>query len=125
MSQFHFQAIGTTWKIDIYKELDEYQESKLFAAIKNRVERFENHYSRFREDSIITQISLSSETPDGEMTGLISSEERTQPGLDKNNRTRIFLLPDDAEKMLLLYYELYKRTNGFFTPLVGGLLSDT
>ncbi len=26
--------------------------------------------------------------------------------------------------MLSLYYELYTRTNGLFTPLVGGLLSD-
>ena len=34
------------------------------------------------------------------------------------------VLPADASPMLALYRDLYERTDGLFTPLVGGMLSD-
>ena len=97
MAQFNFEGIGTKWQIDIYKKLSQIEEEKIFSDIKNRVEIFDKNYSRFRDDSLVMKM--------GKETG-------------------IFELPVDAEMMLDLYYDLYKITNGFFTPLVGDILSD-
>jgi thiamine biosynthesis lipoprotein len=97
MTQFNFEGIGTKWRIDIYQELPIEKIDKILSDVKNRVEIFDKNYSRFREDSLVMKMSK-----------------------EKGN----FLLPDDAEPMLSLYYDLYKRTGGFFTPLVGNLLSD-
>ena len=100
MSQLNFKAIGTSWKIDIYKKIGEIKEAELFDVIKNRIEIFESNYSRFRESSIVTQISK------------------------EKSLGQTFIMPDDAEKMLSFYYDLYNLTDGFFTPLIGNLLSD-
>ena len=97
MAQFNFEAIGTAWQIDIYQKLSEKEEADTFSLIKNRIELFDKAYSRFRSDSLVTEMSKQSGT---------------------------FVLPDDAELMFALYHDLYLRTNGFFTPLVGDLLSD-
>ncbi|MEI6042457.1 MAG: FAD:protein FMN transferase [bacterium] len=97
MTQFNFKAIGTTWQIDIYKELDSQKEEELLLIIKNRIEVFESNYSRFREDSIVTKIS---------------------------KQVGEYGLPEDAEKMMSIYHELYNLTNGFFSPFMGNLLSD-
>jgi thiamine biosynthesis lipoprotein len=97
MTQFNFEGIGTKWQIDIYKQLSETEEQKILSLIKNRVEVFDKAYSRFRDDSIVTKMSKEAGT---------------------------FLLPEDAKMMFRLYYDLYKLTDGFFTPLVGNLLSE-
>ncbi|MEI6396624.1 MAG: FAD:protein FMN transferase [Candidatus Taylorbacteria bacterium] len=97
MVQFDFKAVGTTWHIDIYRDLDKAEEADLLSKIKLRIEDFEKVYSRFRDDSLVTKISKEAGT---------------------------FLLPRDAETMLSLYHDLYIRTGGFFTPLAGRLLSD-
>jgi thiamine biosynthesis lipoprotein len=97
MAQFNFEGIGTKWQIDIYQKLTEDEENLLFASVKNRIEIFDKNYSRFRADSLVTKMS---------------------------EETGIFSLPADAEKIMTLYYDLYKITNGFFTPLVGDILSD-
>ena len=97
MTQFNFEGIGTKWQIDIYQKLNAKEEVALLALVKNRIEIFDKNYSRFRADSLITKMS---------------------------QNTGTFLLPPDAEQMLTLYYDLYKITNGFFTPLVGNILSD-
>ena len=97
MAQFNFGAIGTTWLIDIYKEFSSAEEAVLLAEIKNRIDIFDKAYSRFRDDSLV--IKMSKESGD-------------------------FVLPDDAEPMLALYYDLYKRTDGLVTPLIGNLISD-
>jgi thiamine biosynthesis lipoprotein len=94
---FNFQAIGTKWHIDIYKELDEAEKSDLFSKIKNRIDIFDKTYSRFRADSLVTKMSRESGT---------------------------FTLPADAEAMFSLYRNLYLRTNGLVTPLIGNLISD-
>jgi len=104
MVQFNFKAIGTSWQIDVYREMDRAMDSTkealLFSAVKERIELFESTYSRFRENSIVTQTS---------------KEEA---------RGNVFELPEDAEKMFSLYRELYDLTDGYFTPLIGNLLSD-
>jgi thiamine biosynthesis lipoprotein len=97
MTQFNFEGIGTKWQIDIYQKLTAKEEAVLLALVKNRIEIFDKNYSRFRADSLITKMS---------------------------KETGFFSLPSDAEPMLALYYDLYKITNGFFTPLVGNILSD-
>jgi thiamine biosynthesis lipoprotein len=97
MTQFKFEGIGTSWQIDIYQQLSTTGESGLLSKIKNRIEIFDKTYSRFRDDSLIMKMS---------------------------KQTGVFLLPADAEPMLSLYDDLYKKTNGLFTPLVGNILSD-
>ncbi|MES2023524.1 MAG: FAD:protein FMN transferase [Patescibacteria group bacterium] len=97
MIQFNFEGIGTAWVIDIYKDLTKSKEENILSKIKNRIEIFDKNYSRFRDDSLVTKMSK-----------------------DIGD----FLLPDDAEEMFSLYYDLYLKTNGLFTPLVGDLLSD-
>ena len=97
MAHFEFDAIGTSWLIDTYTELKSEDKSLLFSRISERIEAFDVAYSRFRSDSLVTRMSKE--------TGMVT-------------------LPEDAEKMLALYRDLYERTNGYFTPLVGGMLSD-
>ena len=97
MISYDFKAIGTAWHIDIYQELGAAREAELFSRIRARIEAFEQAYSRFRDDSIVGRIARAA----GE-----------------------YELPSDAERMLALYRDLYDRTGGFFTPLIGGLLVD-
>ncbi len=100
MAQLNFKAIGTSWQIDIYQNIDQKKEAEIFSNIKDRIETFESNYSRFRDNSIVTKISK------------------------EESKGKIYELPDDAEKMFTLYHDLYVLTDGFFTPLVGNLLSD-
>ena len=97
MVRFDFKAIGTTWQIDIYSELTESAATNILSKIKTRIDIFDKAYSRFRDDSIVTKMSKDAGT---------------------------FVLPSDAEPMFSIYHDLYIRTGGFFTPLVGKLLSD-
>ncbi|MFZ1020166.1 MAG: FAD:protein FMN transferase [Minisyncoccia bacterium] len=97
MTQFNFEGIGTKWQIDIYQKISEIEEKKILLAIQDRIEIFDKTYSRFRSDSLVTKMSQKSGN---------------------------FLLPPDAGPMLRLYENLYELTNGFFTPLVGDILSD-
>lgn len=97
MSQFTFEAIGTHWEIEVFKSLSYADEQRLFVAVKDRIDRFDKAYSRFREDSLVTAIS---------------------------KRVGVFLFPDDGALMLSLYHDLYMRTNGLLTPLIGNLMSD-
>ena len=97
MPQFNFEAIGTAWQIDIYEGISDAEEASVLSKIKNRIELFDQAYSRFRSDSLVAKMS---------------------------KETGTFTLPADADKMFSLYRDLYVRTGGLFTPLVGDLLSD-
>ena len=97
MTQFNFEAIGTVWQIDIYRELSGEQESELRGLVMDRIELFDKTYSRFRPDSLVTRMS---------------------------KETGMYLLPADAQFLFDLYYDIYKRTDGFVTPLIGNLISD-
>lgn len=91
---YRFEAIGTHWHIS-FASPDEFDWFALRQKIDARIGEFDLTYSRFRTESLVSQIAQN-------------------PG--------DFLLPSDAKELLDLYYELYKYTNGYFTPLVGQAL---
>lgn len=97
MSQFKFDAIGTSWQIDIPKELSSADEEKVLLDIRDRIELFDKAYSRFRDDSLVSEMSKKSGT---------------------------YILPDDAQPMISLYHDLYILTDGLITPLIGNIISD-
>jgi thiamine biosynthesis lipoprotein len=101
MAQFNFQAIGTTWRIDIFDDLSAAdqatKEAEVLARIKERIGVFDKAYSRFRDDSLVMEMSKKSGT---------------------------YELPGDADPMMSLYHDLYKKTDGLVTPLIGNLISD-
>ena len=97
MTRFNFKAIGTSWKIDIHDALHLAQEKSLLTQVMARIDAFDKAYSRFRADSLVTQMSKKAGT---------------------------YELPDDAEAMMSIYRDLYERTDGRVTPLVGSLISD-
>ncbi len=92
-----FEAIGTHWNIDIDKKFDEGHLVEVMQRVMECIKDFDRTYSRFRPDSLVTQMSL-------------------RPGA--------YFLPDNAEPMMALYRRLYDMTDGAFTPLIGQLLSD-
>lgn len=96
-TQYIFEAIGTHWQIDIQDTLSEEQSQELREQLMKRIALFDSHYSRFRADSLVSEMA------------------RT-PGT--------YELPNDAEPLLSLYHTLYRITNGAFTPLIGQALSD-
>lgn len=93
--QFKFEAIGTYWIIDISNYPGSLSEKEIYSLITSRIEKFDKNYSRFRQDSLVIEMA-------------------NKPGL--------YTLPDDAEKILDLYYRFYKITDGLFTPLIGDTL---
>lgn len=92
-----FEAIGTTWQIDLPDGLLVSTRENIFQKIRSRIDIFDRHYSRFREDSLVFEIS-------------------------KN--AGIYTLPSDAEPLFSLYENLYRLTDGAVTPLIGNMLSD-
>lgn len=94
-TKFSFKAIGTAWAIDIPEGL--LNEAEVFESIQNCIAVFDKTYSRFREDSLVFQMSKK----EGE-----------------------YELPQDAFSMLSLYKEIYDLTGALMTPLVGDVLVD-
>ena len=97
MERFEFQAIGTHWRIEITDALAPSGRERLLSAIRERVESFEQTYSRFRPTSTVSDIARAAGA---------------------------YRLPDDAGPMLDLYKKLYDLTDGSFTPLIGQVLVD-
>lgn len=97
-SEFKFEATGTHWQIDIANPLSESEKSKLFLKITSIIEGFEKTYSRFRKDSLISNISV-------------------------NKGTYIF--PEDAQELLEFYKKTYEITDHLFTPFIGDLLVES
>ena len=92
MPSWHFGAIGTHWEIDTVDSLG----ASVKAAISERIEEFDQVYSRFRDDSVITSLAREAQT---------------------------VVLPSDAEELFALYRSLYEATRGALSPLVGDTLS--
>jgi thiamine biosynthesis lipoprotein len=88
-----FEAIGTTWKIDASKDV--------LGVIKECIAEFDKAYSRFRPDSLVSEMARNAGTHPIE-----------------------YQLPDDAKPMMQLYREMYDLTGGLMTPLVGQVLVD-
>jgi thiamine biosynthesis lipoprotein len=97
LEQIAFEAIGTHWQITLYHLPVGFEAAPLFDQIRARIEQFEDTYSRFRPQSLLTKISKEA----GE-----------------------YQLPNDAEPLFSLYQNLYHTTEGAFTPLIGQALVD-
>ena len=95
--QFVFDAIGTTWKIDIDESMTTRTSASLLVEIQKRIEQFDHDYSRFRADSLVTTMAKTAGT---------------------------YILPPDAEPLFSLYQELFVATRGAFTPLIGSVLVE-
>jgi thiamine biosynthesis lipoprotein len=94
-TDWKFDAIGTHWNISL-PGLSEERAEYLVTRTLTRIAQFDRAYSRFREDSLVTEMSRAAGTYD---------------------------LPEDAKQLLDLYEFLYEITEGKFTPLIGQVLS--
>jgi thiamine biosynthesis lipoprotein len=88
-----FEAIGTHWLITTKDTLA----SDIQQSILDRIETFDQTYSRFRKDSLITKIAQKA----GEYT-----------------------FPKDAKILFDFYRKLYDLTDGKVTPLIGKTLEN-
>lgn len=86
-----FEAIGTQWQIDADLSDAEYQ------LILETIESYDQTYSRFRNNSLVTQMS---------------------------KRAGDYRLPSHGNNLLSFYESMYEATNGHVNPLIGQLLSD-
>ncbi|MEJ7635055.1 FAD:protein FMN transferase [Aeromicrobium sp.] len=93
MSAWQFEAIGTSWQIDTARPLA----PGIAVAVTDRIDEFDAVWSRFRPDSVVSQIA---------------------------DRGGAWLLGEESRALLDLYVELYDATDGALTPLVGRTLSD-
>ncbi len=98
---FEFGAIGTSWKIDIYEDLSQEEEALIYEKIQDRINIFDEHYSRFRSDSLLMKMA------EGDTTS-----------------SKTYKMPADFELMWRLYESLEKITEGGMTPLIGQVLVD-
>jgi FAD:protein FMN transferase len=89
-ASFGFDAIGTRWEIETDRPLSD----DLRARIRDRIDRFDATWSRFRPDSLVTRTA----------------------GARHGGR---FRLPDDATALLDLYDRLHELTDGALDPLIG------
>jgi thiamine biosynthesis lipoprotein len=92
-SELAFEAIGAPWRITTPGRLS----ARVVDSITARIEDFDAVYSRFRADSLVTQIA-------------------TEPGT--------WHFPSDAAPLFSLYRTLYYATEGAMSPLVGGRLES-
>lgn len=92
-SIWRFSAIGTDWAVETALPLD----SILKEKITNYIDLFDRTYSRFRDDSLVTQIGRSAGT---------------------------YTFPQSAVEIFGLYTQLHEVTGGKVTPLVGSLLES-
>ena len=92
-----FDAIGTHWSIDLPETLDADVVSGVLREVRERIDRFDAVYSRFRADSLVTEIATTAGT---------------------------YEFPFDALGLFSWYRRLYDATSGAVTPLIGNVLSD-
>jgi thiamine biosynthesis lipoprotein len=92
-----FEAIGTRWELQVFEVVDAQVWIALLASIHARIEAFDKAYSRFRKDSLVTEISKHAGT---------------------------YAMPKDWRELSAFYRELYEATDGKVTPLIGQAISD-
>lgn len=97
-SQFEFESIGTSWTIDIFTPLSVKKENQILEQIKSRINIFDKTYSRFRDDSLITEIS---------------------------RKKGAYIFPQDARRLFSFYKKMNEVTDHLITPLIGQVLSDS
>jgi thiamine biosynthesis lipoprotein len=94
--QLSFDAIGTKWRITI-GGLDNKKLKEFTQDINDLIEVFDKKYSRFRKDSLITEMS------------------------EKGGR---YIIDAEFYELVNFYERLYNSTEGKVTPLIGQALSD-
>jgi thiamine biosynthesis lipoprotein len=92
---WQFEAIGTHWHIKVIMPAKNWPQLQHILA--DRIEQFDQVYSRFRDDSLVKSMS--------QYAGR-------------------YELPPDAAKLLQLYTSMYYLTDGAVTPLIGQTLAD-
>jgi thiamine biosynthesis lipoprotein len=90
-----FDAIGTKWVVELFEQAQDPE--GLERAVHERIARFDQTFSRFRDDSLVHQMS------------------RTAGD---------YALPEEGMALLRLYRRLYDATGGAVTPLIGQALED-
>lgn len=96
-AKFAFEAIGTSWQIDLYQDVSDNDQQLLLSKIKARIATFDQAYSRFRPDSLVSEMAKKAGT---------------------------YTLPVDAAPMMAIYEVMYRLTGGAMTPLIGQVLVD-
>jgi thiamine biosynthesis lipoprotein len=93
-----FQAIGTRWDITLAESLPDAEWQQLLDTLRARIDQFDKVYSRFRSDSLVTQMA---------------------------HAAGRYELPADAFALLKCYEALYRATNGRLTPLIGQVMVES
>ncbi|MDX2775752.1 FAD:protein FMN transferase [Streptomyces caniscabiei] len=88
-----FEAFGTNWAV----ETDQPLSSVAKQAVMERLSRFDETYSRFRDDSLVMKMGR-------------------QPGT--------YTFPSDFPGLYAFYADLYELTGGKMTPLIGRQLEQ-
>ncbi|TKR24268.1 FAD:protein FMN transferase [Cellulomonas hominis] len=87
-----FDAIGTRWTLDTAEPLPD----AVLGAVRDRIDRFDRDWSRFRDDSWVAEVA--------------------------RGGAGSYRLPDDAGPLLDAYDEAARCTHGAVSPLVGRAL---
>lgn len=95
--QYIFEEIGTHWVIDIYNAPKDFNFENLKSLIRKRIQIFDNTYSRFKDNTLVTEIS---------------------------KKAGVYPTPKDAIPLLNIYKKIYFLTEGLFTPLIGKTLEQ-
>jgi thiamine biosynthesis lipoprotein len=94
--EWSFTGIGTQWWIGFYEHISVEQARLLRRLVDRRIELFDQTWSRFRADSLVSQIASAAGSYD---------------------------LPSEGVTLLQFYRQLYELSSGAVTPLIGQLLS--
>lgn len=97
MNKFRFEAIGTYWEVDLYSENSVGQRTRITRKIKDLIESFDKIYSRFREDSLVFEMS---------------------------KKAGMYEMPDNASNLISIYEKIYRLTDGLVTPLIGSVMEE-
>jgi len=92
-----FEAIGTGWEITLDEEVEYKLWIKTIEKIYSEIDDFDKAFSRFRPDSLVTQMSHAAGT---------------------------YQMPKHGHKLLEFYERLYKLTDGVVTALIGQVMAD-
>lgn len=97
VTEFRFEAIGTQWLVSIPSTLTEALHATIVKAVKARIDEYDHAYSRFRDDSLVSQMA--------------------KAGGD-------YELPLDAPPLFELYKKVYDVTGEKVTPLIGSVMEE-
>lgn len=95
--KFKYEAMGTHWAITIWDDLSDQEKSSIQTEVITKTTDFDQKYSRFKPDSIVSKLS--------DVTGIVD-------------------VPEDLIKMLKIYKAFYAMSNKKLNPLIGATLSD-